>query len=224
MDLDGFVLAGGASRRMGFDKARASVGGWPMAVRVVEVLRGVADRVALVRRGPPDGLPWIDTDLRPIEVVREDPQGPRHPLWGLAKALTEAQTAFVLVAPCDVLGLSHALLERLMAAAPATARDSDRHHPLVGVFPKAEAARAARLATEGASARAFVASFATVDVPGAPLRNVNRPEDGVDSAEDVLRSLSALRFEDRGRAVAAEVTRRLLLRGARIPWRAGETP
>ena len=51
--IDGFVLAGGRSRRMGADKARVAWEGRPLALVVADCLRAVCSRVALVRRGVP---------------------------------------------------------------------------------------------------------------------------------------------------------------------------
>lgn len=177
MSPDGFVLAGGRSSRMGSDKARAPWGGWPLAVATLASLQAVSERVALVRRGAPDGLPWGRPDGRPVEVLFEPDDGEPHPLRGVVTALGAARGPFALVVPCDVPGLSPESLRRLVAAAPAVAVDPERRHPLVGVFPTADRARAEALAREGAPVHAFAAPFRTVELPPADLRNLNRPED-----------------------------------------------
>ena len=221
MTVDAFVLAGGAGRRMGFDKARASVDGWPIAVRVGLALREVADRVVLVRRGAWDGLPWVWPDGTSIEVVREPSVGKRHPLWGVGMALSSARTRHVLVAPCDVPDVPVDLLRALARAGPAVASDPGGLHPLIGVFPAADASRARDLARAGRPVRAFVESYAIVRVD-APLSNVNRPGDGIDRLEDIAPRFAPLKGENLARALEAEVTRRLTTRGARIPWAALE--
>ncbi len=221
--MDGFVLAGGAGRRMGFDKARASVGGWPVAVRVGLSLRKVADRVGLVRRGPPDGHPWVWPDGSPIEVVREADDGERHPLWGVATAMRAARSGALVLAPCDVPELPADLLHALVKAAPATARDPTGPHPLVGVLPASDAERAARFAAEGRAVRAFVEPYRVVAWEGR-LNNLNRVSDGVDRREDLVRAFAPLRGPDLELALEAEAARRLATRGAWIPWRAEEGP
>lgn len=65
MTVAGFVLAGGASRRMGRDKAFVTVGGAPMVARAVEAVRaaGSVDFVAVVGGDRPEleriGLPVV---------------------------------------------------------------------------------------------------------------------------------------------------------------------
>ncbi|MBW2257740.1 MAG: NTP transferase domain-containing protein [Deltaproteobacteria bacterium] len=99
--LDGFVLAGGRAARMGIDKARIPFPGrWPMAVHVAGVVEAACGRVTLVRRGPPDGLPWVTPDGRSLEVVRDADQGVPHPLNGLVTACAASRTPWLVVVPC----------------------------------------------------------------------------------------------------------------------------
>ncbi|MCA9489541.1 MAG: molybdenum cofactor guanylyltransferase [Myxococcales bacterium] len=174
--IDGFVLAGGASTRMGVDKARAPWRDRPLAVAVAEGLRAVCGRVALVRRGD-DGLPWAWMDGAPLEVLLEPEAPDRHPLWGVAHALRSASTPLVAVVPCDLPGLDAETWERLVAEAPAVASDGERIHPLVAVIPRSWADRAASLAADGAGARALVSACTEVVVPRGALVDRNRPED-----------------------------------------------
>jgi len=53
------------------------------------------------------------------------------------------------------------------------ARDEDRTHPLVGVFPRAVGRLAARAASEGRSAVDFTRHASQVTLPASWLRNVN---------------------------------------------------
>lgn len=175
--LDAFVLAGGRSSRMGADKARLPWGGVPLAVATAASLAPVAERVVLVRRGAPDGLPWVGVDGRPLEVVVEPDDGPAHPLHGVATALRAARGELVLVVPCDVPGLSPESLRALVARAPAVASDGSRRHPLVGVFRTADAGRAEALARAGGRVHTFAEASPEVVLPDRELANLNRRED-----------------------------------------------
>ena len=170
MRVDGFVLAGGRSRRMGRDKARVRVDGVPMAVRVARVLGTVCDRVALVRHEPDD---WGE-----LEVVGDPPEATdRHPLWGVVAALRAARTPMVVIASCDVPDLTEQAVRALLLQVPSVAFDGTRVHPLVAVVPASWADRAAAHAAGGQSAHDFVAGCRRVTLPAEVLRNVNLPGD-----------------------------------------------
>ena len=171
---NGFVLAGGRSRRMGFDKARAWWDGVPLAIAVARSLEAVCDRVVLVRRVD-DGLPWRHPDGRDVEIAREPASGEHHPLWGVVTALEAARTPFVLVAPCDVPGISPASWTALLARAPSVACDAERPHPLVAALPRELAGRARALAAAGAPAHALTRDLVQVQLPEAELVDHDDP-------------------------------------------------
>ena len=104
----GAVLVGGASRRMGRDKALIPWDGKPLAVHMLGRLAGVCSRVALVGgsgRGYEHlGRPWW-----------ADPPGlaGAGPMAGLLAALDRAPR--VLLVACDLPGLEPWLLRRLLA-------------------------------------------------------------------------------------------------------------
>lgn len=167
---DGFVLAGGRSRRMGFDKARAPVRSPPvaMAAAVAESLRVHGGRVAIVRRGD-DGLPWIGTDGAPIEVVWERERPSTHPLYGVATALAASRTELCAIAPCDAPDLTPQVWEALFDAAPAVAWDGERVSPLVAVLWTGLADRALALAEAGAPAHALAEGLRRVALSASVL-------------------------------------------------------
>lgn len=107
--LAGLLLSGGASRRMGFDKASIRVDGQPAAARAANVLSSVADPVWEV--GPSHCL---------LPHVLEDPPG-SGPVGAVAagfKALTAAgHRGPVLVLACDLPLLTTELL-RWLAEVP----------------------------------------------------------------------------------------------------------
>lgn len=250
MAVNGFVLAGGRSRRMGVDKARLPFPGrWPMAVHVAGVLAEVCDRVALVRRGAPDGLPWPLPDGGALEVIRDaDGAGDPHPLFGVAAACAASRTPWLLVVPCDVPFLPVEGLRRLLEAAPVgsgvdergrgaadpdprgamvVAEGPERVHPLIGLLPRGVGGAALAAARRGESARSFVAPARRVPLPGAWLGNVNRWSDtggAPTPPQQLLATLPWLEGPARERVLAGEV-QRLRQRGVVItPLRPSSSP
>lgn len=154
--MRGFILAGGLSRRFGADKAVYPVGGELLALRLARVLRAAGLEPWLVAREPRGiGLP---------ELL--EPEGPRHPLWGIAAALGEGKDVFVT--PCDLAELTVAQVQALLAA-----RAIAVGQPLLGVFPALLRDRALVHAASGGSVRAFVVGLPVLDV--GPILNLNRP-------------------------------------------------
>jgi len=109
----GYVLAGGRSERFGSDKARAVVQGQPLLIHAVEALRAVAADVRIVGdrtdRYADLGLPGV--------ADREPHLGP---MGGLLAALADARArapegAWILVSPCDLVGVRQEWLRSLMA-------------------------------------------------------------------------------------------------------------
>lgn len=217
--MDGYVLAGGASRRMGTDKARVPFPGrWPMAVSVAAVLRSAGLHTALVRAVAEP--PWASPDGVALRVVAEaHPTAERHPLYGVEAALRAAVGEFAFVAPCDVPFLTVAAVNALRAAAPSVAvNDAGDMHPLLAVFPTAWAERAGALARAGDSARAFAAGCRPVRLPAEVLVEVNRWADAgrPGPVRALAERLAWLPPAARAAALAGEVGR-LAARGAVDP-------
>lgn len=108
----GIILAGGASRRMGSDKALVEVGGRPMAGWVADAMAGF-DRVVMVGR---------HRGVAGLEAIPDLQPGPAGPLNGLHTALTILRQPVVAVAVDQPLVRS-GTLDRLaeLAAANQTA-------------------------------------------------------------------------------------------------------
>jgi molybdopterin-guanine dinucleotide biosynthesis protein A len=166
--MDGFVLAGGASRRFGQDKALAVVDGERLIDRVVAALSPHCTRVRVVRRPGQAPVPGHD-------VLVGDEGDDRHPLWGLAVALEAAEGALALVTPCDLVGLREGHVGALVGQGPCVAWDGQHGQPLLGVFPSARAADARDAARDGIPVRRFVADMTAISLPMPALRNLNRP-------------------------------------------------
>jgi len=174
--IPGFVLAGGASRRMGRDKALVLLDGVPLAARVAAVLAaGGCEPVSLVGRQPElGGLGW------PVVVEAEED---RHPLWGVAAALEASPAPWILICPCDLIHLLPAHVAALLAVGGSCVGWSQgRCHPLLAVVPTAFAAHARTLAAEGAGVHALTGALPPVLLPPKALFDANREEDLSDEA------------------------------------------
>jgi molybdopterin-guanine dinucleotide biosynthesis protein A len=107
-DTVGVVLAGGASRRMGRDKAALAVDGETLAARAARRLLGVCARVAIADggRGLVPGLPCVPDAPAP---------GPAAGILGAARAWPGHP---LLVLACDLPRVSAALLRELVRRLP----------------------------------------------------------------------------------------------------------
>jgi molybdenum cofactor guanylyltransferase len=106
------VLAGGAGKRIGGDKATVELAGRPLLSYPVAVLRRVCDQVVVVAKQ--------DTAMPPLDGLAEvwiEPDEPRHPLAGVLHALRLAGDRDILVLACDMPLVPEELLRALLAAA-----------------------------------------------------------------------------------------------------------
>jgi molybdopterin-guanine dinucleotide biosynthesis protein A len=177
------LLVGGASSRMGADKARLEIEGEAAAVRIARRLAALFEDVLLVGGEPPPEAPGRRV---------EDPEGSRSALRGLVAALAAARGERVLVLATDLLGVTPDLLLALLAAPEAEVvapRSAAGPEPLCALYRRepvlAEAQR--RLAAGHLALHELLAALrvhwlegddlAAVDPDGAALANVNTPED-----------------------------------------------
>lgn len=167
MVVPGFVLAGGASRRMGQDKAMMVIGREPMAARTARILEEAGcSPVALVGRQP--ALSGLG---RPVITEQE---GMHHPLIGIYTALHQAGSPMALFAPCDLPQLTAAAVRCLLnQEQPCRAIGQ----PLLCILPATAAQQAMVHAQRGGSVRDFVASLPAISVPDHALLNLNTPLD-----------------------------------------------
>ncbi len=135
-EIDGYVLAGGASRRMGTDKAFLSLGGKTMVRRAADALFAISKEVRVVGNVLKD-LP----DLTVVPDITEHAAG-RGAIVGLLTALRNARHDLVAVLACDLPFVTGDLMGRLAAIALETPwascvipRQSDgRLQPLCAIF------------------------------------------------------------------------------------------
>jgi molybdopterin-guanine dinucleotide biosynthesis protein A len=133
--LSAIVLAGGASRRLGLDKAQLTFGGRPLLHIIIDRLSAVCDEmiVACGRRRDLDG-PHV-----PGRIVYDAMPG-QGPLAGIEAGLRAASSDFAFVVACDMPFLQPALLS-YMADLP---RDYEalvpvatgRRHPLHAIYAR----------------------------------------------------------------------------------------
>jgi molybdopterin-guanine dinucleotide biosynthesis protein A len=179
------LLLGGASKRMGGDKARLPLAGQPLAAHLAALLGRLFEEVLLVGGEAPEG-----TAGRSVA----DPEGPPCALRGLVGALQQARGERVVVVATDLPGLTPDLLLGLLALPEADAvvpRSDGRAHPMCAVYrrevvlPRAERRLAeGHLALSGLLEECNVGwlegpDLAAIDPSGRALSNVNTPEEWV---------------------------------------------
>lgn len=187
-NLTGFVLAGGASRRMGRAKQSLQFSGEPMLDRQIRLLRPIARRVAIVG-GSPGYVHEFDVPCIPDVVTGCGPLG------GIYTALLESRTEFNLVLGCDLPFVTRNLLACLILRARAEGNDvtvprsqDGRLQPLCAVYRRrALYAVRTRLALGQNKLSGFfpMVHFAAIpwrDLAGAGVQpsefeNVNTPQD-----------------------------------------------
>ena len=115
----GFILAGGASSRMGRDKGLLDFGGVPLILHTARLLEPLVSEVTVVgspRRYAPLGLRAIaDESDRQAQGGPDTPH--RGPLAGIAAALAATQWGWNLVVACDLPYLSAEWLDWLLSRA-----------------------------------------------------------------------------------------------------------
>jgi molybdenum cofactor guanylyltransferase len=188
-EVEGFVLAGGASSRFGSDKALARDGGPPFLVRALDALGSLGLTPRVVTRDAPPYARWA----RAFVMAERPGLGPAE---GLRAALRSTTRPWALVLAVDMPGVTGALLRPLLHAGPPSpgsppravcySGPGGRRHPLPGLYPRGALDVLERL-PDDASLQSLLDAVphrligpadagSGVDLAAA-LRNVNRPED-----------------------------------------------
>jgi molybdopterin-guanine dinucleotide biosynthesis protein A len=177
------LLLGGASSRMGADKALLSVAGVAAATHLARLLAQLFAEVLLVGGTPPAEAPGRRVP---------DVPGPPCALRGLVSALAAAREPRVLVLATDLMAVTPDLLLGLVAFPEADAvvpRAGGFAQPLCALYRREPALSAARAClAEGRLALAALfdrfeprwlegEDLAALDPEGGALANVNTPED-----------------------------------------------
>jgi len=190
-DVEGFILVGGQSSRMGSDKSQLRFGTLTGVEHIAAALSQLTGRIRLVggnNQGHAAGLQSIpDTHLR------------WGALGGIQAALAACQAEWAVIAACDLPLLTGDLFARLWQyTSPAEVEPFDatvpiqpdgRPQPLCGIYRRDPCSSAAsQLIGEGEhKPRALLAKVRTrwvafgevADLPGAEhfFLNVNTPDD-----------------------------------------------
>jgi molybdopterin-guanine dinucleotide biosynthesis protein A len=180
--LAAIVLAGGASRRMGRDKATMEFSGRTFVEQAVTTLAARCSPIFVVA-APGQPLPALDAD-----VLRDDVRGV-GPLLATAIGLRAAADAGVeraFVCAVDMPYLTVDLIDELVGPSVRLGADvvlpwDGRDHYLAGVYRTALASRAEAMVASGErTMRALVDSVDTQRVvmpEQRSLTNVNAPSD-----------------------------------------------
>jgi molybdopterin-guanine dinucleotide biosynthesis protein A len=115
-EINGFVLAGGKSRRMGQDKALLQIEGKPLVLRAAEILRPFVSEVALLASPNHYG----DIGL-PVVADRWPDQGP---LAAVCTGLLFSTATWNIFLACDLPVLSPQFIRLLVQRVRATRSDA----------------------------------------------------------------------------------------------------
>jgi molybdopterin-guanine dinucleotide biosynthesis protein A len=191
LDVEGFILVGGASSRMGSDKSQLTFGRLTAVERIAAELRSVASDVSLV--GSRSDTP--DQTLRNIPDL--------HPRWGalggIHAALNACQAKWAAIVACDLPFVTREVLLRLLDLSAETeqavfdavvpVQADSRLQPLCALYrPATCRLESERLIVAGEhTPRALLRAVRTrrvefrelADLPGAEhfFLNVNTPDD-----------------------------------------------
>jgi molybdopterin-guanine dinucleotide biosynthesis protein A len=189
--ISAVVLAGGESRRMGFDKRLIVVGSEPLLARVTRVLASLSDDVLIACRDR-NQMQTVPTLALGLRVVSDGVPG-GGPLAGVASALRSASHRHLLVVAVDMPFVSARLLSLIARRAlgedtAVVVRSPRGLEPLLAAYPAREARRAEDLLRGGERRMSsFVHAiehvvvepreWLTVDADGASFINWNSPGD-----------------------------------------------
>ncbi|HZH90292.1 MAG TPA: molybdenum cofactor guanylyltransferase [Pyrinomonadaceae bacterium] len=186
-DAEGFILAGGASSRMGTDKARLRLGGRTFVERIASALGAITTEISIVSARPGSN------DLS-FPVVEDVYRG-CGALGGLHAALLACRAPWAAVVSCDLPFVTGELFARLCdlrtadAAAVVPRQPDGRPQPLCALYSPsrclelttrllAGGERRPRVLLQQAHTR-WVVPAELADLGDAELffLNVNTPED-----------------------------------------------
>jgi molybdopterin-guanine dinucleotide biosynthesis protein A len=185
-EVGGFILAGGASSRMGREKALLEFGGEPLIVRAARLLEPLTGSLTII--GPPQHFAALG-----LNAVPDDHEA-FGPLGGIATALRVTTQPWNLIIGCDLPYLTQEWLEFLIqralesSAAAVMPEGPEGAEPLCAMYHKhAEAqisaalGRGIRKVTHGLAGIVVVKlaphEWKAFDSEGQLFKNINTPAD-----------------------------------------------
>jgi molybdenum cofactor guanylyltransferase len=185
-EIAGFVLAGGASSRMGRAKALLEIGGVPLIVRTVRLVESVAGTATVI--GNPEAYQSLG-----LRVIEDDVPG-AGPLGAIATALRVSDAPWNLILACDLPYLTRDWLEYLVRRGLASQADAVipmntlGAEPLCAIYHKCgeplirtAIERGVRKVTDGLKELRVEAieraEWKAFDSDGLLFKNMNSPED-----------------------------------------------
>lgn len=115
------ILAGGASSRMGRNKALIKLGESTMLDHVIRKVRGVVDEVVVVVESFKDQELYSKSIQEPVPIVHDTIQK-KSPLVGIVTGLENLSASYVSIHPCDTPLIEPTLVNFLFRI--ATGRDA----------------------------------------------------------------------------------------------------
>ncbi len=201
------VQAGGASSRMGEDKALKPFLGRPLIQRVVDRLRPIADELIVTTNHPEDYSFLLDSKVSRLWDLRlvSDLKPGRGALGGLYTAIASAAHPLVAVVACDMPFASARLIEAMTSlmveeeADVVICKSDEGYEPIHAIYRRATCLPAIEAAID-ADQWKVIAWFAQVkvhtlmpddvrqyDPSGLAFWNVNTPEEFA-KAEEIAQS------------------------------------
>jgi molybdenum cofactor guanylyltransferase len=178
------VLAGGASRRFGSNKALALLGGKPIVQHVIDRIKPQSNGPIAINANSDDGLAELG-----LAIIPDTKWNGEGPLAGLANALawtSEMKASEVVTVALDLPFLPLDLVSRLaVTGSPSITASGDQTHPVNGIWKAGQLdALEAYLQSGRRSAhgwakecKASVTSYEKAANGIDPFLNVNTPED-----------------------------------------------
>jgi molybdopterin-guanine dinucleotide biosynthesis protein A len=185
-NVGGFILAGGASSRMGRDKAFIELDGEPLILRAAKLLEPIVGRATII--GPPERFASLG-----LHAIPDDHPG-FGPLGGIATALRAATHSWNLIIGCDLPFLTGDWLEFLIQRALESRADAivplsehgaeplcAMYHQKAGAHIRAALEKGVRKITQGLEGLAIVNLAPNESKPfdsaGLLFKNINTPDD-----------------------------------------------